>query len=152
MQKVESHSFALVGAAIHWCTVKLPGHEEMLLECLDARLGHQMNQKHSLTGAEVEHSAGCYMQALQVGVCCLGRDPFPSAFAGATLHLEAKTAHAACVKLEMPAMLSKPATQVSQSALGCVLAVAATAQRLSEVVPGCVAARSLQPCVGNAVL
>lgn len=152
MQKAESHSSALVGVTTHWCTVKLPGHEEMLLECLDAQLGHWLHQKHALTGAEVEHTAGCYMRALQVGVCCFGHGPFPSAFAGATLHLQAKPAHPAHVKLEVPWMLSKHATQVGQSALGYVPAAAATAQRLSEVVPGCVAARSLQPGVEGAVL
>ena len=92
------------------------------------------------------------MHALQVDVGKLGHEHFPSAFAAATLQLEAKPAHPEGVMAEVPAMLRKQAAQVSQSACGCVLAVAASAQRLSELVPGCVAARSLQTGVGGAVL
>ena len=120
----------------------------MQLKCPDARL----HQKPALTGAEIEHVAGCYMHVLQMGVCSLECDPLPSAFAGAILHLEAKPARPAHAKLKLPAMMNKHATQINQSALGYVLADAATAQRLSEVVPGCVAAKSLQAGVGDAVL
>ena len=92
------------------------------------------------------------MHALQVDVCSLGHEPFPSAFDGPTLHLEAKPACPAHAELEAFVMLGKDAPWISQSALGYVLAVVAMAERLSEVVPGCVAARSLQPCMGVEVL
>lgn len=137
MQNTESHSFALVDAAIHWCIVKLPGHEEMLLERPNAQLGHWLHQKRALTGAEVEDTAGCYIDA---HVCSLGHEQLPSAFPGATLHLEAKPASPEDVIVEVSAMQRKYAAQTSQSAGGFVLAVAVLAQRLSELVPGCVAA------------
>ena len=109
----------------------LPGHGEMLTQCPNAQLHHQLSQKHASIETEVEQFAGCCIHALQGNVCVLGLGLSPPAFARATaLQLgDGYPDHLECLVLTrlLPVMLSRHAAQVGQSATGHVLAVAAKA-------------------------
>ena len=127
MQDVESHSYVLVDAAI----LGLPGHADMLMQCPDAQLDHQLSHNHASIETEVEQFAGCCIHALQGNVCVLGLQLWQPAFAHATALqvVDGNPDHLECVVLTrlVPEMLSKHAAQVGQSATGHVLAVAAKA-------------------------